>query len=251
MISYKQPCVYEQKNFRKIRGSAIYEQQQQLYVIVWKNNRISYKVLGTSFSWISGKNSLVPTYKRLFIFALEYSLQVWRHVLFMEPCILTKKFWEQVFRGFRGKNHLFQRKSGCSDFCSSIPCSSRDLILMEPCISTEKFWEQVFLGFQEKTHLFQRKSGCSDLRLSILCLSDVTFSLWSHASRWKSFGNKFFLDFREKLTCSNVQAAVHICAWVFPASLTSRSLYGTMHLDGKVLGTSFSWISWKNSLVPT
>jgi hypothetical protein len=26
---------------------------------------------------------------------------------------------------------------------------------------------------------------------------------------------------------------------------------GTMYLDEKVLGTSFSWISWKKSLVPT
>ena len=38
----------------------------------------------------------------------------------------STKFWEQVFLGFQGKNHLFQRKSGCSHFCSSIPCKSRD-----------------------------------------------------------------------------------------------------------------------------
>ena len=27
-----------------------------------------------------------------------------------------KKFWEQVFLGFHGKNHLFQRKSGYLHF---------------------------------------------------------------------------------------------------------------------------------------
>jgi hypothetical protein len=161
-----------------------------------------------------------------------------------------KKFWEQVFLGFHGKNHLFQRPCGYSDiclsilclsdvtlsngtmhldekvlgtsfswiswkkslvptsvrlfrFCSSILCLSRDRRLMEPCMSMKKFWEQVFLGFHGKNHLFQRKSGYSDVCLSILCLSDVTLS------------------------------------------------NGTMHVDEKVLGTSFSWISWKKSLVPT
>jgi hypothetical protein len=113
------------------------------------------KVLGTSFSWISWKKSLVPTSVRLF------------------------------------------------RFCSSILCLSRDRRLMEPCMSMKKFWEQVFLGFHGKNHLFQRKSGYSDVCLSILCLSDVTLS------------------------------------------------NGTMHVDEKVLGTSFSWISWKKSLVPT
>jgi hypothetical protein len=66
---------------------------------------------------------------------------------------------------------------------------------MEPCISTKKFWEQVFLGFQGKNHLFQRKSGYSD------------------------FAPVFF--------------ASHVIA------------------AKKVLGTSFSWISGKKSLVPT
>jgi hypothetical protein len=59
----------------------------------------------------------------------------------------------------------------------------------------------------------------------------------------KSFGNKFFLDFVEKITCSNVKAAVHIFALVFPESHVTAAK--------KVLGTSFSWISGKKSLVPT
>jgi hypothetical protein len=47
----------------------------------------------------------------------------------------------------------------------------------------------------------------------------------------------------EKITCSNVKAAVHIFALVFPESHVTAAK--------KVLGTSFSWISGKKSLVPT
>jgi hypothetical protein len=72
---------------------------------------------------------------------------------------------------------------------------------MESCISTKKFWEQVFLGFQGKNHLFQRKSGCSDFAQ---VFPD------GHVTNRKSFLNKFFLDFMEKITCSNVKAAVQI-----------------------------------------
>jgi regulation of enolase protein 1 (concanavalin A-like superfamily) len=124
---------------------------------------------------MSSKNNLMLLYEKI----IEYST----------------KFWEQVFLGFQRENHLFQRTSGCSHFCSSILCLSRDLMVMDPCISTKKFWEQVFLGFQRKNHLFQRKSG-----------------------------NCYF-------------------AQVFPACHVTAA--------EKVLGTSFSWISGKKSLVPT
>ena len=89
----------------------------------------------------------------------------------MEPCISMKKFWEQVFLGFHGKNHLFQRKSGYSDLRLSIPCQSRDRFL-------KKFWEQVFLGF--------RGSYCSNVKAAVHIFAQV-FS----ASRVKISGNSF------------------------------------------------------------
>jgi hypothetical protein len=80
----------------------------------------------------------------------------------MEPCISTKKFWEQVFLGFQGKNHLFQRKSGYSHFCSSIPCKS-DVTLSNGIMHLdEKVLGTSFSWISGKNHLFQRKSGCSD-----------------------------------------------------------------------------------------
>jgi hypothetical protein len=50
------------------------------------------------------------------------------------------------------------------------------------------------------------------------------------------------LDFMEKITCSNVKAAVQILLEYSPT---------VTWLTGKVLGASFSWISLKKSLVPT
>jgi hypothetical protein len=114
----------------------------------------------------------------------------------------------------------------------------------------KKFWEQVFLGFHGKNHLFQRKSGYSDICLSILCLSDVTLSNGTMHLDEKVLGTSFsWISWKKSLVPTSVRL-FRFCSSILCLSDVTLS-NGTMHVDEKVLGTSFSWISWKKSLVPT